>query len=74
MIRATLPRKMIILKIPSTDSCNRHKNELVSEEAEIVITEQMIAVITARADAIYGGPTVDVNEWASFRNGANFFK
>lgn len=31
----------------------------------------MIAVTTLHADAIYGAPTVDVNEWDCSRNGGN---
>ncbi|KAH1019998.1 hypothetical protein HUJ04_009729 [Dendroctonus ponderosae] len=49
-------------------------DELVSEEAETAITEQTIVVTTARADAIYGVPTVGANEWGSSKNGANFSK
>ncbi|ENN80614.1 hypothetical protein YQE_01309, partial [Dendroctonus ponderosae] len=78
LLRNTKPilhQKMIILKIPSTELFNsQQKNELVSEEAETAITEQTIVVTTARADAIYGVPTVGANEWGSSKNGANFSK
>lgn len=61
--------KTTIQKMPLIVYSNRHKNELVLEEEEIVIIAPTTAATTAHADVTYGDQTADVNGWDCSKNG-----
>ncbi|XP_056640824.1 uncharacterized protein LOC130447815 isoform X4 [Diorhabda sublineata] len=61
--------KTTIQKMPLIVYSNRHKNEHVSEEEEIVTIVPTTAATIAPADVTYGDQTADASGWDCSKNG-----